>query len=348
MKKLLIISALLILASCKKEDPLPPAPAGTYESGMIVLNEGLFQQNNASISFYSFTESQVYQQAFNAENDRGLGDTANDLELYQLGDSTYIIVAVDVSSQLEIINAKTMRSVAQIPVFDGTMARQPRHVVVRNSTAFSANYDGTVSVVDLLTNTIVATVPAGANPDGLAYYNYKLYVANSGGLNFPIYDSTVTVIDMNTYAILDTIPTRINCGDMLSDNEGDIYVNSRGNYSSIPPAVLRIDGQTDAVTDTLDISVGSWDFHGDYIYYYDSDAQAIFKYNTLTEATWPYEIVDCSTYNTMYAVYVNTGGIFTADANDYVNSSTIRCYDLNGNYQYEFTAGLNAGDMTFN
>lgn len=348
MKRLILLSLVgLALVSCKK-DPPPEPQLDKYESGMIVLNEGLFQQNNASISFYSFGDSQVYQQAYMEVNGQGLGDTANDMALYTQGDSTYIIVAIDISSQLEIINAKTMRSVAKIPVFDGTTARQPRHVIVNGDKAYSCNYDGTVAVVDLFSHVIIDIIQVGANPDGIANSGHKIYVSNSGGLNFPNYDSTVSVIDMNSNTELLKIKTGINPGLILADNEGDIYALSRGNYTDVEPAVYVIDFWADAVVDTLHKNITAWDFYDDWIYYYDANLNDVYRYHTISESFENVKYIECGSYSDFYGIEVNQNGIFTADANGFVNSSTIRCYTLQGGLQYTFTAGLNATDIEFN
>jgi Domain of unknown function (DUF5074) len=347
MKKLLVILSVLIVVGCKKDPPIE-TPNGKYEAGMIVLNEGLFQQNNASISFYSFAESKVYQQVFFAENNRGLGDTANDMDVWINGDSTYLIVAVDVSSQIEIINASTMQSVAQIPIFNGAIAREPREVIVFGDKAYSCNYDGTVTVIDLLNKAISNTIAVGSNPDGMDIAGNNLYVSNSGGLNFPVYDSTVSVIDLNSETELMKIPTRINCTAVLSDNQGDIYVISNGNYSNIQPAMLRIDTQSNTVTDSTLISITSWTFYNDWIYYYEENLQGIYRYDTQNESFENVQLIDCSSYQTMYGIYVNDSGIFTTDANGFVNSSTIRTYTLGGAFQYKYTAGLNANKLVFN
>lgn len=342
MKQLISISILLSLVACKKDDPEPPIDATKYQSGMIILNEGLYQQNNSSIAFYSFTEQQVYTQVFFNENDRGLGDTANDMAAFDKGDSSYIIIAVDVSSQLEIVNTLTMKSVAQIPVFDGATPRQPRHVLVNQLKAYSCNYDGTISVVDLNTYQITNTIPVGTNPDGMVQHGTHLYVTNSGGLNYPVYDSTISVVDMLTETEITKYPSRINCTSILADEQGELYVLSHGDYSNVPPAVLRINSQNGVHLDTLDLDVGRWTYYDQMIYYHDTVFNEIKSFNTVNETISPFTLVDCSDYNTLYGIFVNQHGLFTADANGYVNSSTIRCYDHQGDYQYEFTAGLNS------
>jgi YVTN family beta-propeller protein len=63
---------------------------------------------------------------------------------------------------------------------------------------------GTVSVIDAGTNTVVATIPAGDNPYGMAVSpdGGRLYVANDN-----LAAGTVTVLDAATGATIATIPT---------------------------------------------------------------------------------------------------------------------------------------------
>ena len=67
--------------------------------------------------------------------------------------------------------------------------------------------NGTVSVVDTDTNTIVATIPVGINPLGVAITpdGTRVYVSNSGS-------GTVSVIDTSTNTVVATIPVGIDSG----------------------------------------------------------------------------------------------------------------------------------------
>ena len=345
MRKLFIIILMLSLWSCKKDQPDPQLVPGKYENGLIILNEGLFQQNNSSLSFYSFSESQVYQQVFQTENNRGLGDTANDMERYVKGDSAYIIIAVDISSQVEIVNAETMRSVAQIPLFDGNNAREPRSVEVLNETAYVCNFDGTVAVIDLNSYQLTGLIQVGENPNDLEIVGDQLYVINSGGLNAPNYDSTVTVINTVSKAVVDEITVRINCNSILKDEQGDLYILSNGNYADVGPAIVRINNQTNAVVDTFNLELSSWCYENGFIYFYDTAQKGVYRLNTFTESVEGGQIIDCSSMQTVFGLYLLNGHFYLVDANGYVNSSTISVFDLSGSLQYEFTAGLNTTDI---
>lgn len=345
------IASLFLVASCKKDDPPPPpASPGKYENGLLILNEGLFQQNNASLSYYDLESQQVFTQTFQTENGRGLGDTANDFEKYVLNGKAYILIAVDISSQLEVVEANTLKSVAQIPVFDGTTARHPRRIEIYGTTAFVCNFDGTVSVVDLVTNSIVNTLQTGANPDGMVQVGSNLFVSNSGGLNYPVYDSTMTVIDMNTLTITDTIQTRINSSTLVVDSQQEIYLLSAGNYGSQGPALLRISSVGKTVLQEFNEPITAMTAAGDWLYYYDSDAQAVRRFNLLTETFEGIDRMDGTGFETFFAIqYVpELDLIFCFDAKGYVNSSLVHAYSTSGVFQYSFAAELNAKKVIYN
>ena len=347
MRYYYIIAVLFVLMACKKK-PEPPSVPAQYESGVVVLNEGLFEQNNASLTFYDGTTS--FQQVFMSENGRGLGDTANDFDTYSFGGKEYIIIAVDISSQVEIIDRKTLKTVAQIPFFDGVNAREPRHIVVNGTRAFVCNFDGTIGIIDLITNTLIDLIEVGANPDGLAIVNDKLYVSNSGGLHYPIYDSTLSVIDLSTLLVEETFETRINCTQMIVDDQAEIYLLSNGNYDDIPPALLRIDPLTNTVVETTEMQITSLAYYNNWMYFYNENEEAVFRYNTVSEAVEPTPFMDVSSFETFGGIVIDKINecLFCIDANGYVNSSTVMAYNFSGNFLFEFKAGLVATDLIFN
>ena len=86
---------------------------------------------------------------------------------------------------------------------------------------------------------------AGKNPEGLVVQNGKLYVTNSGGLDYPNYDTTVSVIDLATFSEIKKILVGVNPGGIATDSQGDVYVVARGNHGDILPQLVRINSVTD-------------------------------------------------------------------------------------------------------
>ena len=77
---------------------------GTAE--MYILSEGLFNLNNSTLARYSFETNACMPDYFRTMNRRGLGDTANDMDIY--GGKLYVVV--NVSSTVEVIDLHTGRA----------------------------------------------------------------------------------------------------------------------------------------------------------------------------------------------------------------------------------------------
>jgi YVTN family beta-propeller protein len=102
--------------------------------------------------------------------------------------------------------------------------------------AYITNFgDNTVSVIDTATDTVIATIPVGDRPYGVAVTpdGSKVYVANQG-FN-PRFVSTVSVIDAATNTVSATIRGgRDPIGVAVSPDGSKVYVVNRG-YPPIPP-----------------------------------------------------------------------------------------------------------------
>ena len=144
MRLIKFLSCLcLLLYSCGKNNE-PPIETESISNGALVLCEGLFQQNNAQLSFVSFNNNQIENNVFLNRNGRQLGDTGNDIKKY--GNKIYIVV--NVSSTIEVLDANTLSSIKQISMMNGNTAKQPRAIVFHGGLAFVSCFDGYVDVID--------------------------------------------------------------------------------------------------------------------------------------------------------------------------------------------------------
>ena len=346
--------------ACKKEPVQPESNTlvsidTTYKNdamGLYVLNEGLFNMNNTTLTYYDYNTGVATTDFFDMQNGRKLGDTGNDIVIY--GNKMYIVV--NVSSQLEVVNPYTGKSIKQIPFFNGDKPRQPRYIACSGAKAFVCSFDGTVAVIDTASLEIEKFINVGRNPDGIAVANNKVYVSNSGGLDYPNYDNTVSVIDANSLIEIKKIPVRINPYVIVPDKYGDLYVVSRGNYSDIKMCLQIIDSNTDELKYTFpDIEVLNLAINGDtaYVYYYDfmsGSGSHIMIINVKDETVISKNFIsDGTTVETAYGIAVNqlTGDVFITDAKGFVNTGQVICFDKNGKKKYSFTAGLNPGHIAF-
>jgi YVTN family beta-propeller protein len=80
-----------------------PSKTVFVNSGAFVLNQGAFKGNNAGITYYNLMSSTTTSDYFTSKNNRGLGDSGQDMIKY----GSKIYVAVYSSSLIEVINAAT-------------------------------------------------------------------------------------------------------------------------------------------------------------------------------------------------------------------------------------------------
>jgi YVTN family beta-propeller protein len=98
----------------------------------------------------------------------------------------------------------------------------------------------TVSVIDTATNTVIATIPVGVAPSGVAITpdGSRVYVTNQNA-------ASVSVIDRSTNTVIATVPVDFGPFGIAITNDGTrAYVASRS-------AIDVIDTSTNTVVDTI-------------------------------------------------------------------------------------------------
>lgn len=345
----LFLALLLLgtLASChdSKEDVDPEVIPTVERKGMYILSEGLFNANNSALTYYDYETKTLVDDQFKVQNERGLGDTANDIEIY--GSKMYIVV--NVSSTVEVVDAKTAKSIKQIDMKDNGVGRQPRFIEFYKNKAYISSFDGTIAVMDTATLEIEKFVKVGKNPEQLAIINDKIYVANSGGLDYPNYDKTVSVIDIHTFTEIKKIEVEINPRIVSKDQYGNIYVISTGDYGKIKPSLAVIDSKTDVLKSQELFEGGSMTIQGD-IAYIPVYGKSIKVYNVKTKQVERENfITDGTIIKTPYGVSVDpiTEDVFITDAKNYVTKGDVTCFDKNGVKKYSIPAGINPNHVVF-
>ena len=98
---------------------------------------------------------------------------------------------------------------------------------------------------------VEAKVKVGRNPEQLAVSSNKLFVSNSGGMDYSTevgYDKTVSVVDLSTFTEIKKLDVVLNPTRIQADEQGNVYVVSMGNYADIPNTVQKINTETYEVT----------------------------------------------------------------------------------------------------
>lgn len=338
--------SVFLSASCHRPGPDPKPPIDTQAAGIYVLNEGLFQMNNSTLSYYDLSTGTLTDDIFLQTNQRGLGDVGNDLKSY--GAKLYAVI--NNSNRVEIMDLGTAKSLRSISLPN----KQPRCICFHGGKAYISCFDGDVVRIDTASLEVDATVHSGPNPDGICVCNGKLYVANSGGLNYPNYNNTVSVFDLNNFTLTKTITVETNPSLLNSYDNRYVYLVSHGDYAGTPSNFQKIDASTDQVVKTFNIEVSNFTIYDHFAYFYNFDyvntnphivvmdlqKDEIVKENFISDGT---------VIQAPYGISVNplNGDVYVSDAFDFTVTGEVFCFDQNGKKKFSFESGLNPNKLVF-
>ncbi len=351
-KKFLPLLALGLAACSENEKNVEPATADDFlfERGVYVLCEGNMGANKAQLDFLNLKNddfiSDVYSRA-NPDEILSLGDAGNDLQIH--GPLLYAVI--NGSNKVEIMNVRNALSMGRVNV------DSPRYIAFDSrQQAYVSSYVSSVeeqprgSVVrfDVSTQQVTGRVTVGVGPEEMVVIGDSLYVANSYNYDKGVYDNTISIINLKTFEVVGSIEVAPNMHHLRLDSEGNMYVNSRGNYADIQPALYRVSrsGKSWKV-DALPVSCSNFAVGKDEIFCYaetwDAQWNATYTYSrlnlkTLVVSPWTFD--DQESIKTPYALAVRPDGSFyITDARNYVSSGSLRCYDDKGKLKLQFTTG---------
>ncbi|TAE25301.1 MAG: hypothetical protein EAZ92_12425 [Candidatus Kapaibacterium sp.] len=203
-------------------------------SGAYILCEGLYRNDNATLSRYDAASVAVVNDIVPLLNPNlRLGDTANNMVLR--GDTLYI--AVSVSRTIEIFRASTGVWIGRIR-FAGTR-QEPRHIsIVNDSTAFvSLLNDDSIQEWNPKNFTLKGVpILVGPSPEGIAASEKYVFVANSGFGDIRAQEAkagTISVIERASgreFALLGNVPNVRNL--ILSTDKTRLYAAYTHLYSA--------------------------------------------------------------------------------------------------------------------
>lgn len=347
--RILCIGLLALgVAACEKEnnpEPTPtptPTPNPTEKANALVLNEGAWGANNASISGLVTSSGAIDNDWFeNANGGRQLGDVAQDMVAY--GSKVYATVTF--SNSLEVIDPKTGASTR---VDMGN--RNPRSIAAEGGKIYITCYNPcSVVRVDTASLEIEATCQLGEyHPEGIAIAQGKAFVASSVTEDYQSYDNKVYVIDLATFENPEPIIVGTNPGAVKLIDDNTVLVCYAGNYNDIPAGSALINASTLEVSQTNHELAGATTYNG-LIYGYASTwveqngewIQTVEYYtldpSTLTATTLTF----LSEIASPYGIDINpaNGDIYVTESISGANGD-VHCYSQDGTKRYTIEAGV--------
>lgn len=347
-KILLIATAVVLFASCKKEDSSPSGNQGSgnvLDNGVMILNEGLFSRNNASITLFN-NEDEKSDAIFQSVNDKALGDV---LQSVTETESAYYLV-VNNSEKIEVVNKNTFVSIATIEGF-----LSPRYLLdLENGKALvtnlvnadSAEVEINIDVVNLSTNKIESNIKVKNSCEMMHLNDETIYVANTG-------KNQILLIDKNTLSVTGHIATPESPTQIFEDKNGKLWVLCIGkSWEGIPAAVIAINPTSNTIEKQIDFKTGAFPTKialngGGGILFILTDKLYTTSVNDATSSLSM--IPNVNGFENAYGLGidpVNTE-IYIGDAKDFVSKGNVKVYDIDGNLLKTFQTGVNPNGFVF-
>lgn len=365
------IVMLTLLSGCRTDDIIIYAededtgikPEKTEVIGMYILNEGNMGSNKCTLDYLDLSANDstihYYRNIYAERNPnevKELGDVGNDIQIY--GSRLWLVI--NCSNKVEVCRASDAVKIGKVNI------PNCRYVTFDGGYAYVSSYVGPVSAgsnaprgmvykVDTLTLQKVDSVVVGYQPEEMVAYSGKLYVANSGGYNFPNYDSTISQVDLATMREERQINVAVNLHHLRLDRHGQLWVTSRGDYYDKPSNLFWLspdDNSQMQMMGQMDVEVSDMCLVGDSLYFYGVGFNELTQQNTrsfgivnvchhqvvsrslsdapqLQSMRMPYGII----------VHPQTRDFYLMDAKNYVSSGELLHFNADGTFDYKVRTG---------
>jgi YVTN family beta-propeller protein len=343
------VLSLAFLLACGGDDQ---APAGKYEGGVLVVNEGNFSDSDGEVSFYSPSTGQVTNRIFQAENTRPLSAIVQTARRF--GDNIYLVC--NRADKIEVVNAADLKSVASVPSQNQNLVN-PQDIAVAGNKAyitcwgpFSPTFTRDapfLAVLNTGSNTITGRVALASYPQGCLAVGQSVYLALPAA-------NQVAVLNSATDQVTATIPVANGPQRLLLDANNRVWaVCSSGALVRLNPST----NQVEATISTLPVrpnGKAAMNAAGDRLYYMSAVFNATFTASTGTIYELPIAATAAPsapliTLANLYGLGVEptTGEILAADGNAFQGNGTIVRYDVRGNRLGTFAAGRGPNGFLF-
>lgn len=340
MKKLIILVAFFCLYGCVKDKPtiVDPPPVDLSPSKKVyIINEGNMSSSNASISLFDPANGTVVENIYNSQNNESLGDVAQSMNY--INGNYYVVI--NNSGKIIVCDNQFKKT----GVISGLLS--PRYILkVSTNKAYVSDFkSGSLSIVDLNTNTIMGSIPCAGWTEKMILLYGKVYVTNMSS-------DYIYKISAENDLIEDSIFIGKSCGSIVVDKDDKIWaLKSKDFTTGTVGRLCRIDHATNKVITGYSFEAGQSPFNltinksGDTLYYLNNDVYRM----SVSSGVLPGEkFIDRGTRN-FYGLGVNPNDftIYVSDALDFMQRSSVYVYGPSGAQKQTFKAGINANGFYF-
>jgi DNA-binding beta-propeller fold protein YncE len=236
----------LLLAACVPPPDFPEEGAlRTEYRGLFILNEGQWNQSNATLDFYDPAQGYArVSEVFFRTNGERLGDVANSVLL----DADTLYIVMNNTQLIYKVQLPTLQVLGRIAL---PAAASPRQMVKVSATKAYVNslLGGTLYVVNPMSLQVTATLPLPDHAEGMVFTAGRVFITLG---SYPgTTNNQLAVLDPTTDTVqLLSLPVE-NPGPLALLPDGQLAIGCRGNYLNTNSAVVWLDPATRTFTDTV-------------------------------------------------------------------------------------------------
>jgi YVTN family beta-propeller protein len=221
LEKITLIVLVFLSGSCEKKSPdqdVNSIVSHLTGDGVFIINEGNFLAGNGTLSFYSYSTKEIYNDIFSLANGRPLGDVSYSMVVS--GTTGYIVV--NNSGKVEVVDKSTMQSLKTIEGLNS-----PRKILLLNSSKayISSLYSNSLAILDLKSNSVSGSLNIRRSSESMVLFGNKVFI--SSWYN----GQDIMVVDPTTDKVIDSIAVGSEPETMVLDKNNKLWVLCSADYS---------------------------------------------------------------------------------------------------------------------
>ena len=234
---------VLFFSSCKKEAEEPQENIPIFQNRVFVINEGAFQNGNASLSVYDKKNKGLYIDVYKEKNGTGLGDIFQSM----LIKDNKIFLAINNSNKILVADLSDYHNIGEI-----SSVSSPRYILpVTTTKAYvSSLWDHNLAIIDMNELKITGYIPMPGWTEEMAMVNNTAFVTS-------VRSSAVYLVNTSTDMVIDSIVVGVSPKNILKDKNNKLWVLC-GEYDSPYAQLVRINPQNKSIEFSLDIAINQY------------------------------------------------------------------------------------------